>query len=201
MIGSLRGDLRCGQAGWWRRRLAYARTRCSNASSASKSASSPWPKDRRSDASTLANVSTTCGSNWVPAQARSSATAASAEHRLPVGVARREHVVGVGDRDQPRRQRDLLAREPVRVAGAVPALVVAEHDVGHRPVAVDAAHDPRPVRGVAADDLPLLLAQRLGGEQDRVGERELADVVEQPGGVRELLLRGGRPSAIAIARA
>ena len=98
--------------------------------------------------------------------------------------------------------RDLLAGQPARVAAAVPALVVGVHDLGHRPVAVDPAHDPRAVLGVALDHLPLLVGQPRVGQQDRVREGELADVVQQPGGVHELLLAPRvQPSASAIARA
>ena len=41
-------------------------------------------------------------------------------------------VPGVRDEDDARAERDLLAAQPVRVAGAVPALVVVEHPVGDR---------------------------------------------------------------------
>ena len=44
-----------------------------------------------------------------------------------VRAIRRQRVEGVRDEDQPRTERDLRAREPVRIAGAVPALVVVEH--------------------------------------------------------------------------
>ena len=45
----------------------------------------------------------------------------------PVDAVGRHRVVGVGDEEDPRAERDLLAGEAVRVAGAVPALVVVEH--------------------------------------------------------------------------
>ena len=52
---------------------------------------------------------------------------------LAVGVARGDHVVGVGDGDQPRAGRDLDAGQPARVAAAVPALVVGERHAGAEP--------------------------------------------------------------------
>ena len=108
--------------------------------------------------------------------------------RRAVGVAGDHDVVGVGDRDDPREQRDRLAGQAMRVALAVPALVVAEDDLRHRRVGLHARDDAGALLRVAAHDLPVLLGQRRGREQDRVGERELADVVQQPGRVDEVLL-------------
>src|SRR5207244_12275682 len=47
------------------------------------------------------------------------------------------------------------------------------------------AHDPRAVRRVALDRQPLLVRQARVGEQDVVREGELADVVQQAGGVQD----------------
>ena len=172
-----------------RRGRAYSRTRRSKSSSASKSASSAWRK--RSPLRVEQR-------HELVHQRRVELLARHAPHlrdrlgrgeRRAVGVARDHHVVGVGDRDHPRQQRDRLAGELVRVALAVPALVVAEDDLRHRRVGLHPRDDAGAVLRVAADDLPVLLGQRRGGEQDRVGERELADVVQQPGGVDEVLLR------------
>src|SRR6478736_3125481 len=73
-------------------------------------------------------------------------------------------------------------------AAAVGTLVVGEDDVANRLVAVDLRDDPRPLVGVLADLHPIGLGQLHVSLQDAVGEDELADVVEQAGGVRELLL-------------
>ena len=108
---------------------------------------------------------------------------------MPVQV---DHVVGVGDGDQPGRQRHRLARQPARVA-PVPALVVGLDDLRDRGVAVDPAHDRGAVLRVAFDRLPLLVGQARVGEQDLVAEGELADVVQQPGGVDDVLLLLAHP--------
>ena len=51
-------------------------------------------------------------------------------HRDLVGVGRRQDVVDLGDREDPRVDRDVLARQAVGVAVAVDPLVVGEHRVG-----------------------------------------------------------------------
>ena len=133
-------------------------------------------------------TSTSSPSSWAPETRRSSAIASACGTGVAVGVARGHHVVGVGDRDHPRQQRDVLADEAARVAAAVDALVVGEDDVGHRAVAVDAPDEARTLVGVRADDLPVLVVELAVGQQDAVGEGELADVVQQAGRVDELLL-------------
>src|SRR4028119_979904 len=62
---------------------------------------------------------------------------------------------------------------------------------GRRLVALAAAPQLRSLLRMALDDLEVLVAQPPVGEQDRVGEDELADVVEEPGRVDELLLALG----------
>ncbi len=108
--------------------------------------------------------------------------------RRAVGVARRHHVVGVGDRDDPRQVRDLLALEPARVPEAVQALVVGEDDLADRAIAVDLRHDPGALLGVLADLLPVGVSQLGVPLEDPVREDELADVVEQRGRVDQVLL-------------
>ena len=125
------------------------------------------------------NWLTSSGSNWIPAWRRSSSRARSSAHRGPVWSARDHRLVGVGDGDDPRPDRDLLAGEPVRVAAAVVPLVVVEHD--RRRVAQRAGllEDDLADLGVLGDDPPLRLVElaRLG--EDLVRDRELAQVVEQ----------------------
>ena len=82
--------------------------------------------------------------------------------------------------------------EVARVAAAVDPLVVAEHDLRDVPVAVHAAHDVRAPLRVRADQLPVLLRQAHAGQRV-VGEGELADVVQQPGRVDELLVARREP--------
>ena len=49
-------------------------------------------------------------------------------------------------------------------------------------------HELGALLGVELHDLPLLVGQLAVGDEDRVGEDELADVVEQAGGVDQVLL-------------
>src|SRR5260221_5778370 len=58
-----------------------------------------------------------------------------AGHRRAVGGARRHHVVGVGDGDDPGRLGDVVAGEPAWVALGVDPLVVGGGDLGDRGVA------------------------------------------------------------------
>ena len=111
-----------------------------------------------------------------------------ARHRRAVGVARGHHVVGVGDRDDPRELGDFVAGEAARVALAVDPLVVGEDDLRHRPVAVERGDDAGALLRVALDQHPVLVGERHVGLEDAVGKDELADVVQQRGDVDELLL-------------
>ena len=72
-----------------------------------------------------------------------------------------------------------VAGEPVRIAVAVPALVLVADDASHGAHARDRAQDPLADRRVLAHDLPLALVERPGLVQDLVGDADLADVVEQ----------------------
>ena len=108
--------------------------------------------------------------------------------RAPVGVARGHHVVGVGDGDDAGAERDLLARDAGRVAAAGELLVVVQDDLGDRAVALDALDELGALLGVELDQLPLVVGQLAVGEEDVVGEDELADVVQQRGGVDQVLL-------------
>ena len=84
-------------------------------------------------------------------------------------------------------ERDLVADQAGRVAAAVDVLVVVEDRVGDRAIAVEPADERRPVLRVAADHRPVLVGQDLR-VQDAVGQRELADVVQQARRVDEILL-------------
>ena len=62
-------------------------------------------------------ASTTTGSNWMPANLRSSPRACSGgERRHPVGPGGRHRLEGVGDVEDPGELRDLVADQAVRVA-------------------------------------------------------------------------------------
>ena len=101
--------------------------------------------------------------------------------RLAVRPRRRHRRERVADREDPGDQRDVLAGEPVEVAVAVPALVVVA-DPGPDELDVGQVADDRVAqRDVLLDDRVLGVGQLAGLAQDRVGDADLADVVEQPG--------------------
>ena len=82
-------------------------------------------------------ASTTAGSKCLPRSRRSSSSASSHRPGLLVGPRREQRVEDVAHRADAPHERDRLAGQALRVAAAVPALVVGEGDLlGH-------AHDRR----------------------------------------------------------
>ena len=103
-------------------------------------------------------------------------------HRALVRPVVGHRVVGVGDGDDARAERDLVGAQAVRVAVAGEALVVVEDD-RHR-VACSAAACSRmtwPMRGCWTTRPPLGRRQRRRLVEDLLGDGHLADVVEQGG--------------------
>ena len=107
-------------------------------------------------------------------------------HRLVVWPIRGQRIVVVDHRKDSRPQRNLLALDSLRVSLAVPAFVVAQdqrrHWIRERHGADDLGADLR----MDADLLELFLRQRSRLRQNVLGHRELADVVEQGGGLHTL---------------
>lgn len=125
------------------------------------------------------SASTTRGENCVPEQARISATALSTERGRRYGrslvIASKASatvtiVVGSGN---------LLAGEPVRVAGAVPALVMVMRDRGGQLEARPLGEELAAPNGVLLHQLPLLVSHPAGVGKDRIRHVDLADVVER----------------------
>src|SRR3954470_9259569 len=85
----------------------------------------------------------------------------------------------VADGEDPRDERDVVRAEALRVAAAVPALVVVEDDVHDDLRQPERAHDARADLRVPAHDLPLVLRERAGLGEDVLGHADLADVVQQ----------------------
>ena len=93
----------------------------------------------------------------------------------------------------------VLARERIGVAAAVPPLVARPHELcdilerggGEQ----DALSDDR----VTADELPLLVAERARLAQDRVGDPDLADVVQLCGEAEALTSSVSSPRTVAVA--
>jgi hypothetical protein len=92
-----------------------------------------------------------------------------------------EHVEDVGDGGDPGHRGDLLAGEAVGVARAVPALVVVADDpLGHlEQLGGGPAEHARAEQGVGLDHLVLLSGEPARLEQDGVGDRDLAEVVQR----------------------
>src|SRR5665647_2837350 len=87
----------------------------------------------------------------------------------------------VGDGEDPGLRQDVLAGQPPRVARAVEALVVLQHDLGHRAPEVDHLEDVEAGRGRVLDEVELDLAEpaRLG--EDLGGHGDPAEVVDEAG--------------------
>ena len=102
-------------------------------------------------ASTAMKASTGPFSNCVPLPRTSCSIACFGRHRAAVGPGGGHGVVGVGNGDYARELRDVLGRDPVGVAGPVPALVVAADDRGDIGVALaPRAGSSRPRRSARA---------------------------------------------------
>jgi hypothetical protein len=108
---------------------------------------------------------------------------------LAVGAVGGHGVEGVGDREHPRPGRDGVAGQTGRVALAVPALVVAADHLHGAAQRLDAGHHLDPEQRVGPHHLPLAGVQRTGLVEHRLGDADLADVVEQEP-VAQLLVGG-----------
>src|SRR4051794_6710151 len=91
----------------------------------------------------------------------------------------RHRVVRVADEDDPRLERDLLARDAVGIAAAVPALVAVAHDLAHLLQLLDRRDDPLTELGMRLHDRALFRGQAAGLREDRALDADLADVVQE----------------------
>ena len=121
-------------------------------------------------------------------------------HRLVIRTIGCERVEVVDDREDTGAQRDLVALEALRITLAVPALVVAEDQRSHRVRKRHRADDLGAHLRVHADLLELFLRQRSGFRQDVLRHGELADVVQQGGGLDTLDLGLGHPESLGDTR-
>jgi hypothetical protein len=92
----------------------------------------------------------------------------------------RHCIEGVADGDHARADRDLLAREPVRVARAVDPFMDAAHELRHPRQCRRRRDDPLAHSGMALDVLPFGGIERTWLVEDRIRDRDLADVVQFP---------------------
>ena len=104
-------------------------------------------------------ASTTSWSNWLPARAWSSALARFGEKRPPVGPVGGHRRVGVGDRQDPSLERDLVLAQAARIAAAVGALVVAQDPLAH-PAELGGPDDAGADLRVPLQLPPFLVAER-----------------------------------------
>ena len=127
------------------------------------------------------NSATSSGCSCVPAAARSRDRASDSGRALRYGPGGGHRAERVGDRDDPRDERDRLAREAVDVASAVPSLVVVA-DAGPDELGVrNAADDRLSERDVLVEHAELVVGQLRRLAQHDVRDADLADVVEQAG--------------------
>ncbi len=69
-------------------------------------------------------------------------------HRVAIGPLRRHRVVRIGDRNDPRKKRDLVANEIVRVATTIDSFVVMPNDASDVGVVLDIGKNPLSDNGV-----------------------------------------------------
>ena len=123
-------------------------------------------------------ASTTAGANWVPAFFRSSAHGLGFRSRAHVAAIGGHGRVGVAHEHDLRAERDLVAREPIRVARPVPALVAGADQRRDADERGRALRDPLADQRVALHELPLVGVERAGLVEDRARDGDLADVVQ-----------------------
>src|SRR5256885_12647781 len=93
----------------------------------------------------------------------------------PVG---NEHVVGVGDRQDARFERNLLAAQSPGIAAAIDALVVGDHDLRFAMKARDPQEDLVAEVRVTLDRDPLVGVERAGLVEDGIRDPDLAYVLD-----------------------
>ena len=128
------------------------------------------------------NASTTAGSNWTPRSRRISARASARGQAALYGRAWRERVEDVCQRDDPRRERDLVAGE-----AGTDSPVPSHHSWWNAAISSAALRisDPlparieRPISACVLIDVELLAAQRAGLQKDRIRDAHFADVVQE----------------------
>ena len=111
-----------------------------------------------------------------------------------VGVRGGEHVVDLGDGDDSRRRRDALCAQPVWITGAVDALMVCLECSGDVLEAGNGAEQLSADERVRADrgGVEGVRLRRTGDAP--VDGQVKSDVVQESGGVRDLLLALTEPS-------
>ena len=134
------------------------------------------------DCATRLKASTTAGSNCRPGAALSSSSASARADRVAEDARPRHRVVGVGDRNDARAERDLRGVAAVRIAEAVHPLVrVADELRGGRPGTALSRIRSAPISGCRRISACSSARQRRRLAQDRFRHGELAEIVQQRG--------------------
>ena len=115
-------------------------------------------------------------------------------HPVAVGVLGGQGVIDLGDRDDPRDRRDLLAPQAIGIAAAVDALVMGAHDLRDRTVDTEVFEQLRAQRRMQIDRLPVILRQRAVALHHAIGQRKAPDVMQQPRGMRKLRVALAHPA-------
>ena len=152
-----------------RRRLRLAAGGCAMSSAPS------WPIST----SATSSASTHAASSCTPARRRR--IGHRLERRPPrlIAAVAGDRVVGVGDGDDARAERDVVALEPVGVARAVVALVVVAHHRADPRQQLDVGDDAVADGRMAAHDAHLGVVELRRLAQDLLGDADLADVVQE----------------------
>ena len=98
---------------------------------------------------------------------------------MAVGAVAGQRVEHIGDGEHPGRQGYLLTRESVRIASAIPALVVRAHHLHGAREEIDPVHHLRTDHRMLRHQRAFALGQRPRLVEDRVRDRDLADVVQK----------------------
>ena len=100
-------------------------------------------------------------------------------HAFAIDAVTCHRVPRIRNRHDAREERDLFARQPVRVAIAVPTLVMPGGDLRERTEAQQRPHDCGGVLRVLLHYLVLVLVERGRLVEHRVGNPDLAQIVDE----------------------
>src|SRR5436190_6212150 len=97
----------------------------------------------------------------------------------PIRSGSGQSVVDVGNAKDAGRQGNLITLEAVRIAGAVPPLMVVPDDRGNVPWKIDVGHQFQTSLRVALHDCPLFFGELARFVQDLSRNDNLANIVQQ----------------------
>lgn len=107
----------------------------------------------------------------------------SVAHRqsFAVGAVADHGVERIGDGEDAGAERNLIALEAARVAGAIEELLVGEHDLGSIPKERDANEHVVADLAMFAHDLLFVVGERSRFAENAIGDSHFADVMEESG--------------------